>query len=114
MPRTKPGPAEPAPARASNGLMMEVLTLSEAAAYLRLPEADVVRLVKEQSLPARRLGNEWRFLQTAIRDRLRSGPGSNKEAWMALAGVWKDDPYVEKELEEIYQRRRQSDAEDEK
>ena len=30
---------------------------------------------------------------------------TNKEAWMALAGIWKDDPYVEEELKEIYRRR---------
>jgi hypothetical protein len=30
---------------------------------------------------------------------------TNKEAWMALAGVWKDDPYAEEELKEIYRRR---------
>ena len=40
----------------------EVLTLAEAAAYLRLAEKDLVRLVCEQGLPGRRLGHEWRFL----------------------------------------------------
>jgi excisionase family DNA binding protein len=75
-------------------MALEVLTLSEAAAHLRLPEADVVRLVDEQALPAHRLKNEWRFLKTAIQDWLRSAPPkSNIEAWMELAGVWKDDPY---------------------
>lgn len=85
----------------------EVLTLSEAAAYLKLAEADVLRWVEEQALPARRLGSEWRFLKTAIQDWLRAGPSpkSNKVAWMELAGAWKDDPYVEGELAEIYRRR---------
>jgi excisionase family DNA binding protein len=116
MPRTKPKPQPssplPASVEASNG---EVLTLSEAASYLRLPEADVLRLVEEQALPARQLGNEWRFLKTAIQDWLRTGPApkSNKEAWMALAGVWKDDPYVEEELKEIYRQRGRPMTEDE-
>ncbi len=112
MPRTKPKPEPTAPLQpqpaVANGPPGEVLTLAEAAAYLRLPEADVLRWVDEQALPARRLGNEWRFLKAAIQDWLRSGtppPKSNKEAWMALAGVWKDDPYVEDELKEIYRRR---------
>jgi len=110
MPRTKlkpePSPVTP-PAAGTNGPAGEVLTLSEAAAYLRLPEADVLRLVEEQALPARRLGNEWRFLKSAIQDWLLTGPAplSNKEAWIALAGVWKDDPYVEAELQEIFRRR---------
>jgi excisionase family DNA binding protein len=119
MPRTKPKP-EPAPvtppAAPTNGPTGEVLTLSEAAAYLRLPEADVLRLVDEQALPARRLGSEWRFLKAAIQDWLRTGttpPQSNKEAWMELAGVWKDDPYVEEELKEIYRRRGRPMTEDE-
>jgi len=118
MPRTKakpePLPVTPPPAT-TNGPTSEVLTLNEAAAYLRLPEADVLRLVEEQALPARRLGNEWRFLKAAIQDWLRTGKPptlSNKEAWMALAGVWKDDPYLEEELKEIYKRRGRPMTED--
>src|SRR5690349_11876689 len=99
MPRAKekPQPSQP-PAQAApgvNGPAGEVLTLSEAAAYLRLPDADVLRLVAEQGLPTRRLGQEWRFLKAAIQDWLRTGtarPQSNKEAWQALAGIWKEDP----------------------
>jgi excisionase family DNA binding protein len=40
-----------------------VLTLAEAAAYLRLPEAEVMRMVREQNLGARQVGSEWRFLK---------------------------------------------------
>jgi hypothetical protein len=36
----------------------EVLTLIEAAAYFRVGQDDVLRLITEQDLPARRLGNE--------------------------------------------------------
>ena len=93
MPRTKPGPKQP-PSPPANGPAGDVLTLSEAAGYLRLPEADVLRLVHEQGLPARHVGLEWRFLLSALREWLgRSIPSrSNKEAWMELAGVWRDDP----------------------
>jgi excisionase family DNA binding protein len=110
MPRTKPQPhslSATAPSPANNGLTGEVLTLAEAAAYLRFSEADVLRLVDEQDLPGRRLANEWRFLKGAIEDWLRTGPApkSNKDAWMQVVGAWKDDPYVEEELKEIYRRR---------
>jgi excisionase family DNA binding protein len=90
-----------------------VLTLAEAAAYLRLPETEVLRLVEDQALPARRAGNEWRFFRAAIQDWLRTGPlpKSNKEAWMALAGAWKDDPYADELLEEIARQRRRLQAE---
>jgi len=71
-----------------------VLTLSEAAGYLRLPETDVLRLVQEQGLPARHVGLEWRFLLSALREWLGRSMQvrSNKEAWMELAGVWRHDP----------------------
>src|ERR1700722_2764279 len=107
MPRTKKKP-EPvshrpiAPTVNGGQSVEDVMTLAEAAAYLKLSEADVRRLVDEQGLPAQRVGNEWRFLKAAIQQWL-SIPvlKTNKETWMALAGIWKDDPYVEEELKEI-------------
>jgi excisionase family DNA binding protein len=122
MPRTKkkltpPAPApQPVPQAAEvNGPPDTVFTLSEAAAYLRFSEADVLRLVHDQGLPARRLANEWRFFKSAIQDWLRTGPPpqGSKEVWLSLAGVWKDDPYVEDELKEILKRRGRRMAEDE-
>src|SRR5205809_3543948 len=91
--------AKPAPVPAG-----EVLTLAEAAAYLRLPEAEVVRLVREQGLPGRPAGAEWRFLKAAIQDWLKAPPArpSNKEVLMSLAGIWKDDPTIDDMLKEIY------------
>lgn len=114
MPRTKTKPASLPLASEANGSTSEVLTLAETAAYLRLAEAEVLRAIDEQALPARRVGKEWRFLKNALQDWLRTGPTpkSNKEAWMALAGVWKDDPYVENELKEIYRRRGRPATED--
>jgi excisionase family DNA binding protein len=108
MPRTKkqtePQPVAPAP---NNGpVQADVLTLPEAAAYLRLPQEDVLRLVHEQALPARRLANEWRFLRAAIQQWLSTPPPKgSKEAQLAVAGAWKDDPYLEEELKEIYRQR---------
>lgn len=114
MPRTKPKPSpEILPAATSNGPPGEVLTLSEAAAYLRFSEADVLRLVDQQGLPARRLANEWRFLKTAVQQWLSTPPPRHsKEAQLAVAGAWKDDPLVEEELKEIFKRRGRSDSED--
>src|SRR5437588_12803571 len=104
MPRTtKTGPAPlPQAAPASvNGPAGEVLTLGEAAAYLRLPEADVLRLVDEQGLPGRRLANEWRFLKAAIEQWLSTpAPRYSNEAQLAVVGSWKEHPYVEEELNE--------------
>jgi excisionase family DNA binding protein len=103
--KLKAKPSRPVPA---NGPIPDVLTLSEAAAYLRLPERDVVRLIREQGLPARQVGSEWRFLLPAVRDWLAmpTARETNKEAWSKLVGVWKDDPTIDQLREEIRKQRK--------
>jgi excisionase family DNA binding protein len=81
----------------------EVLTLAEAAAYLRVPEAELGRMAGSQGLPGRRIGTEWRFSRAAIQDWLRRP--SMKESLLQLAGIWKDDPDVDEMLREIYRQR---------
>lgn len=117
MPRTKkkqesqPAIAPPA----ANGPASEVLTLAEAAAYLRLSEQNVMTLVHSQGLPGRCIDGEWRFLKSAIQQWLSSGSSSlqaNKEAWLAIVGAWKDDPYLEDMVEEIYRQRGRPITED--
>jgi excisionase family DNA binding protein len=68
---TKPAPA-PAPAPAAP--VSEVLTLAEAAELLRVPADDVRALVESGELPARRIGETWRFTRTAVLGWL-AGPG---------------------------------------
>ena len=46
----------------------EVLTLAEAAAFLRASEENVVRLVNEQELPGRFVADGWRFLKSALKE----------------------------------------------
>ena len=111
MPRTTkkpvPQPVTPPPA-ATNGPASEVFTLAEAAAYLRLSEAEIVALVHSQNLPGRFTGKEWRFLRSAIQQWLTAGsptPQSRKEAQLALAGKYKDDPDLMRICEEAYSQR---------
>ena len=106
MPRAKPKP-EPQPSPpAVNGPPTDVLTLSEAAAYLRLPEAEVQRLVHTQDLPGRFTGTEWRFLKAAIQEWLSKPPPKySKEGQLSVAGLLKDDPDLVPMVEEIYRRR---------
>jgi excisionase family DNA binding protein len=80
-----------------------VLTLAETAAYLRVPEAELARMAGSLGLPGRLIGSEWRFSRAAIQDWLRRP--SMKESLLQSAGAWKDDPYLEEMLEEIYRRR---------
>jgi len=114
MPRTrkpKPVPASPPEpqALAVNGPTAEVLTLAEAALYLRLSESDVIELVRSQGLPGRFTGGEWRFLKAAIQKWLSTASPitqSRKEAQLALAGKYKDDPDLTGICEEAYRLRR--------
>lgn len=110
MPRTKKKPAaQPlTPPAATNGPAGEVFTLAEAAAYLRLSEADVVALVHGQGLPGRFTGREWRFLKSAIQQWLSFGTltrQARKEAQLALAGKYQDDPDLMRICEEAYRQR---------
>jgi excisionase family DNA binding protein len=81
----------------------DVLTLAEAAAYLRVPEHELERIAGTQGLAGRRIGSEWRFSRAAIQDWLRRR--NMKESLLNLAGSWKDDPNVEEMVAEIYRRR---------
>ncbi len=83
-----------------------VLTLSEAATYLRLPQSAVLELVNRQGLPGRQIGPECRFLRSALEGWLRMPTNKlSKEALLAIAGNWKDDPYLDGLLAEIYAQR---------
>src|SRR3979490_810738 len=110
MPATKKKPAKVTPT--ANGplapapLAADVLTRAEAAAYLRVTEADVIHSVQTQGLPGRLAANEWRFLKPAIQAWLSApGPQYSKEAQLATIGSWKDDPYLDEMLKEIYRKR---------
>jgi excisionase family DNA binding protein len=116
MPRTRKQPQpDEASAPADNGspALGEVLTLAEAAAYLRVGEAEVLRSVHEQGLPARQLGAEWRFSRAAIQHWLSQPlPKYSKEAQLDVAGIFKDDPTLVPMVEEIYRRRGRPITED--
>jgi len=94
---------------------IEVLTLREAANYMRVAEEDVLRLALMQELPGRQIGGEWRFLKAGLQDWLRTpARRSGKEALLALAGVWKDDPDIDQIVQEAHRRRGRPSAENEK
>ncbi len=52
----------------------EVLTLAEAAAFLRVSADDLTELLAQGAIPAQKIGSEWRFLKRALADWLRHGP----------------------------------------
>jgi excisionase family DNA binding protein len=66
-----------------------IMTLSEVSQYLRLAESTVYRLVKEQKLPARKVGGRWRFSRTKL------------DEWLApstVEGLSLEGRLVEKEV----------------
>jgi excisionase family DNA binding protein len=91
----------------SNSTAEEVFTLGEAAAYLRLSEPELLRLVQELDLLGRFTGSGWRFLKSALqRWPSQSPPRPSKEAQLAGIGSWKNDAYLDQMLKEIYRKRR--------
>ena len=98
-----------------NGPAGEVLTLAEAAAYLRLPEQGVIAAATTQGLPGRLVAGEWRFLKVAIQRWLSvSQPTAEtpNAAMLAFAGSWQDDPHLEDMVEGIYRERGRPITED--
>jgi excisionase family DNA binding protein len=57
----------------------EVLTLPEAAAYLRVSEEALRKLAADHAIPAQHIDQEWRFLKRALVDWLRYGPRYYRE-----------------------------------
>ena len=96
--RTKKQPSQP--------LTAEVLTLAEAAAYLRVAESDVLRLATNEDLPGRKIAGEWRFLKQALAEWLQSA--SPKQRLLRHAGAAQADPFFERMLKAIYDARGRS------
>jgi excisionase family DNA binding protein len=73
----------------------EVLTLAETAAYLRVPEEAVRKLVDQGDLPAQPIGEEFRFLKQAVVEWLRFGPQRPRELGRLPASWMLDHPFWE-------------------
>jgi excisionase family DNA binding protein len=52
--------------------MDEVLTLGEAAAYLKLADRTIHRMIQRNEIPCARVGGQWRFLRSVLDDWLLS------------------------------------------
>jgi excisionase family DNA binding protein len=110
-PKTAMANGSPEPVR-------EVLTLAEAAAFLRLSESAVLRLALDGRLPGRAAESQWRFLRSALRiwlagtDFAKPSPTaahlSDKERLLAVAGCLADDDSLEAMVEEIYRERKRN------
>ena len=87
----------------------DVLTLDEAAAYLRVPSGEVQALLEARRIPARQIGSQWRILKAALANWLSDlDPKTRLES---LFGAWADDESVPELLRDIYKRRGRSEVE---
>jgi excisionase family DNA binding protein len=88
----------------------EVLTLDEAAEYLRVPAASLQALAEQGAVPARCINAEWRFLRAAIDDWLR---GRNAlTSLIRQAGALAHDESLAALREAIYKSRGRPEAAD--
>ena len=96
----------------TNGTKREVMTLIEAARFLRVKKAVLQKLSDQGRVPARKVGDEWRFSRGALEAWL-SGHSSPRQAMLEQVGAFKDDPTLMPMLEEIYKARGRPMVEDE-
>ena len=87
----------------------DILTLEEAAAFLRVPAKGLEKDAAEGRVPCKLVAGEFRFSKVVLREWL-STPCEKKrksaqEQLMAIFGHWKDDPTVDAMMAEIERRR---------
>ena len=94
-----------------SGILAEksVLTLEEAAEYLRLPKELVEREACQGHIPGRRIEETWRFLRAAIDDWLWSH--DSRTILLQQAGALAEDEALEKLRRSIYVARDRPEAE---
>ena len=55
---------------------VEVMTVDELAAYLKIPKSTLYKLVREGQIPSQKVGRHWRFRKETIDRWLdQGGPG---------------------------------------
>ena len=57
----------------------DVLTIDELAEYLKIPKSTLYKLVREGSVPCKKVGKHWRFHKDAIDAWLRQQPRPKKQ-----------------------------------
>jgi excisionase family DNA binding protein len=88
----------------------EVLTLEEAAGYLRLPQDTMEREVSQGKIPGRRIDRTWRFHKSALDDWLNGQDG--RTVLLNQAGVLADDESLSQLRAEIYAARGRPESSD--
>lgn len=53
--------------------MDDILNLQQACSFLGVSERTIIKLLKEEHVPARKIGREWRFSKNALIEWISSG-----------------------------------------
>jgi excisionase family DNA binding protein len=85
---------------AMSAMTREVLTLEEAAGYLRLPEEAMEREVSQGKIPGRLIDRTWRFHKSALDDWLHGQDG--RAVLLNQAGALADDDTLARLRDDIY------------
>ena len=88
----------------------DVLTLEEAADYLRVPKEIIERQAAQGHIPARRIEDTWRFLKAAIDEWLRNQ--DSRAILLEQAGALRDDPHLADVRAMTYANRGRSETEE--
>lgn len=51
----------------------DILNLEQACDFLGVSERTLIKLLREEHIPARKIGREWRFSKTALMSWISSG-----------------------------------------
>ncbi len=90
----------------------EVLTLEEAAHYLRVSKDAVKELVSQGAMPGRQVKGQWRFLKAALEEWLRGrAVPSSRDEMLRQAGAFKGDEMLDEIVREAYKARGRSEVE---
>jgi excisionase family DNA binding protein len=65
--------------------MAAVLTLEDVARFLSVHPSTVYRLVKKHSIPAFKIGSDWRFNQDSIEQWIKEREAERPVEWPAPA-----------------------------
>jgi excisionase family DNA binding protein len=83
----------------------DILTLADAATYLKASEDALLQLAKDGMIPAQKIGVEWRFLRKALNDWLRYGMmHPYRKVWPLNPEFFLESPFVEELLSLLEQR----------
>lgn len=70
----------------------DILNLAQAVEFLRVSEKTLIKLLREEHIPARKIGREWRFSKEALMNWISSGDSFDYINQNELYRISKDIP----------------------